>query len=265
MARGVLTTPTSGFRLDRTPPAPDLAGLVDLHWHVRWDLPPGVRHVQGVLPFPCANLGHGSDGPFVAGPVSARDDRTLQGRGHALGTRIAAGLFPTIAALPAHALTDRTLTFAEAFGPEGTRLEHQLAAAPGPAEHRAAVEAFLRARVAAEGEGAAAAQHRERARLANRVVVAIIEDAVPGRMSVAGVAEQHGLTTRSLQRLFRDYVGLTPKQVLQRARLHEAVERVAERSEPAADLAYDLGYSDQSHFTNAFKNATGKPPGRYQG
>src|SRR5689334_18578193 len=105
MARGVLTTPTTGFRLDRTPPAPDLTGLVHLHWHVRWDLPPGVRHVQGVLPFPCVNLGHGSDGPFVAGPVSARDDRTLQGRGHALGTRIAAGLFPTIAALPAHALT----------------------------------------------------------------------------------------------------------------------------------------------------------------
>src|ERR1700761_457491 len=64
MARGVLTPPTTGFRLDRTPPAPDLAGLVDLHWHVRWDLPPGVQHVQGVLPFPCVNLGHGSDGPF---------------------------------------------------------------------------------------------------------------------------------------------------------------------------------------------------------
>jgi AraC-like DNA-binding protein len=254
MARGVLTTPASGFRLDRTAPAPDLAALVDLHWHVRWDLPPGAAHVQGVLPFPCVNIGHGSDGPFVAGPVSGRDDRTLSGRGHARGTRIAAGLFPTIAQLPAHELTDRTLTFAEAFGPEGERLEETLAAAPGAAEHRAAVEAFLRARW--PGEDA-------RARLANRICVAIVDDPRPGGVTVAGVAGQHGMTTRGLQRLFRDYVGLTPKQVLQRARLHEAVERVAARSEPAADLAYDLGYADQSHFTNAFRHATGKPPGRY--
>jgi AraC-like DNA-binding protein len=255
MARGVLTTPAEGFRLDRTPPAADLAGLVDLHWHVRWDLPPGAAHVQGVLPFPCVNIGHGSDGPFVAGPVSGRDDRTLQGRGHALGTRIGAGLFAEVGDVPAHALTDRTLAFAEAFGPDGERLERALAEAPGAEEHRAAVEAFLRRRWRGEDE---------RARLANRICVAVIEDPEPGRASVAAVAERHGLTTRALQRLFRDHVGLTPKQVLQRARLHEAVERVAARSEAPADLAYDLGYADQSHFTNAFKHATGKPPGRYE-
>jgi AraC-like DNA-binding protein len=253
MARGVLTTPETGFRLDRTPPAPDLAALVDLHWHVRWDLPRGAGHVQGVLPFPCVNLGHGSDGPFVAGPVTGRDDRTLEGRGHALGTRIAAGLFPTIAALPAHALTDRTLTFAEAFGPEGERLESALAAASSAQEHRARVEDFLRGR----------RREDERARLANRICVALIDDPRPGAVTVAGVARHHELTVRSLQRLFRDYVGLTPKQVLQRARLHEAVERVAARGEGAAELAYDLGYSDQSHFTNSFKQATGRPPGRY--
>jgi AraC-like DNA-binding protein len=255
MARGVLTTPARGFRLDRTPPAPDLAGLVDLHWHVRWDLPPGVAHVQGVLPFPCVNLGHGSDGPFVAGPVSGRDDRTLQGRGHALGTRIAAGLFPAISDVPAHALTDRTLSFAEAFGPDGERLERALAGASTPEEHRAHVEAFLRRRWRGDDE---------RGRLANRVVVAIIDDPEPGRARVADVARRHGLTTRGLQRLFRDHVGLTPKQVLQRARLHEAVERVAANSDAAAELAYDLGYADQSHFTNSFKQATGRPPGRYR-
>lgn len=254
MARGVLTTPDTGFRLDRTPPAPDLAALVDLHWHVRWDLPPGAGHVQGVLPFPCVNLGHGSDGPFVAGPVTGRDDRTLQGRGHALGTRIAAGLFPAISDVPAHALTDRTLSFAEAFGPDGTRLERALAQARSPEEHRAHVEDFLRARWQGEDE---------RARLANRVCVAIIDDAEPGQTSVAEVARRHGLTTRALQRLFRDHVGLTPKQVLQRARLHEAVERVAAGRDAAADLAYDLGYADQAHFANSFKQATGKPPGRY--
>ena len=34
--------------------------------------------------------------------------------------------------------------------------------------------------------------------------------------------------------------------------------------DPAAELAYDLGYADQAHFANSFKQATGRPPGRYR-
>jgi AraC-like DNA-binding protein len=255
--RGVLTPPATGFALERHAPASDLAELVDFHWHVRWDLPPGREHVQGVLPFPCVNLGTGTDGDFVHGPVTRRDDRVLWGAGHALGTRIAAGMWPTVAGgMAAHRLTDRNLGFAEAFGAAGgDRLRRALHAAPTPAARRAAVEAFLRERAPAAPDPDAL--------LAGRIVAVLLAEPT-ATTRVADVAARFGLAPRALQRLFRAHVGLTPKQVLQRSRLHEAVERVvAGDGASRAELALDLGYADQAHFTNAFRAATGRSPGRY--
>ena len=69
---------------------------------------------------------------------------------------------------------------------------------------------------------------------------------------------------RSLQRLFREYVGVTPKWVLQRVRLHEAAERMADGdSDCAAALALDLGYFDQAHFIKDFKAIVGRSPSEY--
>jgi len=73
-----------------------------------------------------------------------------------------------------------------------------------------------------------------------------------------------GYSRRTLQRLFREYVGVTPKWVLQRVRLHEAAERIAD--EPSADaamLALDLGYFDQAHFIKDFKAVVGRSPAEY--
>ena len=72
------------------------------------------------------------------------------------------------------------------------------------------------------------------------------------------------MTARSLQRLFADYVGVSPKWVMRRARLHEAAER-ADSGEPVdwAALASDLGYADQAHLTRDFTVTIGVPPARY--
>jgi AraC-like DNA-binding protein len=81
---------------------------------------------------------------------------------------------------------------------------------------------------------------------------------------VADVAAAHGVSVRTLQRLFRAHVGVTPKWVLQRYRLHEAAERIAfgEATDLAA-LAQDLGYFDQAHFGNDFRRYVGVPPTAY--
>jgi AraC-like DNA-binding protein len=75
-----------------------------------------------------------------------------------------------------------------------------------------------------------------------------------------------GLTERRLQRLFADYVGVSPKWVMRRARLHEAALRV-EADGPAsvnwAVLAADLGYADQAHLARDFTATLGVSPSRY--
>ena len=69
---------------------------------------------------------------------------------------------------------------------------------------------------------------------------------------------------RALQRLFREYVGVSPKWVINRYRLHEALEQIAAGG--AIDwsaLALDLGYFDQAHFIRDFRRLVGVSPGAY--
>jgi AraC-like DNA-binding protein len=75
------------------------------------------------------------------------------------------------------------------------------------------------------------------------------------------LARTEGLSARSLQRLFATYVGVGPKWVILRYRIHEALERA--ESDPEVDwaeLAADLGYSDQAHLTRDFTSTIGAPP-----
>ena len=72
------------------------------------------------------------------------------------------------------------------------------------------------------------------------------------------------LFVRRLQRLFADYVGVSPKWVMRRARLHEAAERAEGGGQVDwAALASDLGYADQAHLTRDFTETIGVPPARY--
>ena len=86
----------------------------------------------------------------------------------------------------------------------------------------------------------------------------------PGLRRVDQLSAEAGITARTLQRLFADYVGVSPKWVMRRARLHEAAER-ADGGEPVdwAELAADLGYADQAHLTRDFTVTIGVSPTRY--
>ncbi|MCP4504001.1 MAG: helix-turn-helix transcriptional regulator [Deltaproteobacteria bacterium] len=74
--------------------------------------------------------------------------------------------------------------------------------------------------------------------------------------NVKAIAEQNEMSVRSLQRLFRTYVGLTPKWVLQRRRLQKAAVALDEENVSPAELAADLGYADQAHLARDFKEST---------
>ncbi len=81
---------------------------------------------------------------------------------------------------------------------------------------------------------------------------------------VTALAEAFGVPERRLQRLFAEYVGVSPKWVIRRARLLEAARR-ADAGDVVdwAALALDLGYADQAHLTRDFTATLGVPPARY--
>ena len=246
-ARGILN-PREGaahFRLTRHRPAPDLAGLVDRYWVVSWDL--REPYVSQVIPHPSVHLVVEPDGARVHGVGTERFERRLEGRGRAVGTKFRPGGFFPFLRRPVAELTDTVRPVAELFGDPA---EAALRAAPEPV---ADVEAFLRERAPAPDPNV-------------DLVAAIVQSMLdePEIARVEDLARRHGLSTRSLQRLFRTYVGVSPKWVLKRYRVHEAAERMADgRNGDWAALALELGYFDQAHFINDFKALVGRSPAEY--
>ena len=139
------------------------------------------------------------------------------------------------------------------FGPAGDALAGAVRAeADAPF---AVMEEFLRARLPAPDP---------QLDVLAAIVRTMLED--PGVVRVDELAARHAMSPRTLQRLFRRYVGVSPKWVLQRYRLHEAAERIAEgRDGDWAATALDLGYFDQAHFIRDFKALVGASPAQYAG
>lgn len=242
------------FALTRVEPSPDLCAHVERHWIVRWALPEGEPFVQEVLPHPCVNLVSEPGLIAVHGIPLGRSPHRLEGCGVVVGTKFRPGGLRGFLARPASALNGRAVAPGELFGPAGERLERDLGALAGdPDAHLAAVEAFLRDRLPAHD-------------LRFTLVGAAVGDALigPPGTTVVQLAQRHGVSARTLQRLFRDYVGVGPKWVLRRYRVHEAAERIAAgRTDDWAALALELGYFDQSHFIRDFTAQVGRSPGAY--
>ncbi|WP_316758861.1 helix-turn-helix transcriptional regulator [Streptomyces herbicida] len=81
---------------------------------------------------------------------------------------------------------------------------------------------------------------------------------------VTDFARSEGMSVRLLQRLFAAYVGVGPKWVILRYRIHEALEHAeTDRAVDWAALAADLGYADQAHLVRDFTATVGVPPTAY--
>ena len=82
-----------------------------------------------------------------------------------------------------------------------------------------------------------------------------------------GVAELAGLVRLSphyFSLVFRQAVGVSPYQFILQERIGEARRLLTAGSMTLAELATHLGFSDQSHFSRAFRKVTGTTPRSFQ-
>jgi AraC-like DNA-binding protein len=256
VARGMLDPLEGGRRFDLSlrAPAAELAELVEHYWTVRWDLRGRDPYTQHTLPHPAVHLVAERGRSGIRGVTSGRFSRELVGRGRVFGVRFRpAGFHPFLGA-PVATLTDCTVAVAEVLGRDGAALVDRLLSLDEEASMVAAAEAFLRDRPPPADPRVAEV---------NRIVDQVVADRAITK--VDHLVERTGMGKRRLQRLFAEYVGVSPKWVIQRYRLHEAVERLAAdlADLDLASLARELGYFDQAHFVKDFKALVGRPPRRY--
>jgi|WetSurMetagenome_2_1015567.scaffolds.fasta_scaffold185651_2 transcriptional regulator GlxA family with amidase domain len=86
----------------------------------------------------------------------------------------------------------------------------------------------------------------------------------PEKLKVSELAKTHNISSRHLERKFREYSGMPPKLYSRIARFQRAVRSYGSTTHGSlTSLALDCGYYDQSHFIHEFKTFSGYSPGQY--
>lgn len=241
--------------IHRYQPSEDLLPLVQRYWVPVWSVTEPQR--QSTLQHPACLLVISNTYARFYGVVRGLSTVTLEGTGWAVGTMLSAAAGALLLGGPVTPVSERHVDLAEVPTLDAVTLVDRVRAAM--AADPTAPSAHLRALEEIERQMRGLLPIDEQGLLVNELVDWVRQRPDIGR--VADLAAEFGLTERTLQRLVMQRVGMSPKWLLQRRRLHDAVERLKAGTLSLAQIANELGYADQAHFTQDFRNFTGMTPG----
>lgn len=246
------STALDRFTLDRWDPSPPLHRFVDRFWKTSWNLAEPFE--QPIVTFPVVNLVFQADGSAMFSGVQRNTDkRRLDGSGWALGVMFRPGGCRPFVERPMVDLVDARLPAEDVLGAGIGPLAEAVLTTDDDDRRRQVIESFLLERAPSEptvGEELSALVERAAA-------------ADPPVTRASELAEDHGVSPRTLQRLFAEHVGPGPKMVLDRYRVQAAAELARRPVRSWADAAQQLGYADQAHLTADFSGTVGQSPAAY--
>jgi AraC-like DNA-binding protein len=145
-----------------------------------------------------------------------------------------------------------TVALTEVLGATADTYVQQLHAASGFAERCRVTDAFFRRWLEmgsrAAGVGATAAE-----------MLALSH----GRLEVEALAQQLGLSVRTLLRRFTREVGVSPKHYARLLRFKAAHAYLQDPAANWADAVLRFGYTDQSHLIRDYRDFAGETPRQY--
>jgi AraC-like DNA-binding protein len=270
-------TPPAGSLPDREPPASasyceyapseKLRPFVECFW--TRDLVVGREHsspsVHRVLPDGCIDVVLGfsgrADEPESAMVVGTMTRALILEPGASpecfVGVRFRPAKAAAFLSVPANELTDLRVPLDELWLDAG-EVRDALAVSVDAMERVRALERVLAARVS---PSVVAAQHD-----VDEAIRRIVD--AGGSLGITRLAPALGVTRQHLARRFSQLVGVSPKTFARVVRLGRVIERA--RAMPAGEainwsaLAVELGYYDQSHLVDEFRELTGVSPTVWQ-
>lgn len=262
-ARAVVRREHLDRQLERVlvdPEGPTTAWLVHV-WSLAWSvpLPPSST---AVIPHPTVHLtleagapgemrhGYALPAALVHGVPTRRFAPALRVPGWVVGLHLRPGAVRDLSGTPAKSLTGRVLPWTDVL--PAWDLQNVSAAPDAAARAHALLAVAVRELEGREPspQGWWAREVEQLARTDRTLVTA------------TQLAVRMGTTQRTLQRLCAEYLGVTPRWLLRRARVLDAQELLARTRLPLVEVAQSLGWYDQAHFTRDYTAVTGTPPAR---
>jgi len=162
------------------------------------------------------------------------------------------GMLPFLP-FPISELSDQVLSLATLWGAEVADLRGSLCIATTPSARFAILERFLLSRL-----DLCRTSHPALA-----CAVAGLRDAARFP-TIVSLAEHIGLSQTRLVQVFRDAMGITPKQYARLSRFQRVLARLdAGEAAKWADTVFACGYFDQSHLIHEFQAFAGLTPSQY--
>lgn len=242
------------FKLTRYAVADALSLFIKHYWIVSWDCTDEVPYLQHVVPNPCVNLVVEPEKTLFYGPSTRKFSYPIYGKGMVFGVKFKPGGFYPFLKRPVSTLVDHPLDVQNIIDVDGSELEKMILPLSTEQDMVTAMDRLLLSKLPPQDEQIV---------LINRII-----DYIASKHDISKVEQvcaYFGIHIRKFQRLFDQYVGISPKWVIRLYRLQNAAEMMEQRLPvDLAHLSMELGYHDQPHFIKDFKTVIGCTPDEYR-
>ena len=96
------------------------------------------------------------------------------------------------------------------------------------------------------------------------MVIAYIQDHLEKNLSLEEIAGQLGMSSYYFARSFKNTLGIAPHQYLVQCRIERAKILLAKTQLSITEIAFQVGYTNQSHFSTLFRKHTAMTPRNYR-
>lgn len=242
------------YNLRRYFPSTALSEWIDQFWFVDWNLPDGIQHQQENLPDPNFHLIYEKNKFKLIGPVSKKYTYRMEGQGEIIGVKFKVAAITHLLNNAADEYVDKTINIGDIFNAETINQLTQLANNKADEQQIAILKTALHTYFNVSPSPAI---------IQVRQLIQLIQTH-PDIQSVNGLARVSNIPVRSIQRSFKQYVGLSPKWLIRKYRLHQALARLENKERDILDIVEQLGYTDQPHLIRDFQEILGVTPSQYQ-